>query len=223
MTNHSLRDIIDEIKIKERLKFGQIASKARANRGYLSTIINAKEPMGVTSQLHRKLYKAFPSYFTNPDEHVKTDKSDKTEKTEISKPDDYYREKYISLLEQENKNKEKIIEISLNSLAEGQNVVQAQLRTIHQWDAMKDAEQKANTEAELEPLYNKATETIQRIFTANLAVNSTKTKTASQSSQEGSGQSNVLAERKPLFSGIKENDLIVTKGRKKDSAAGRNK
>lgn len=63
MNNRELKDIIEEIQENEELGLNAIAEKAKIDRSYLSTFINAEEVKTVTDKMLSKFKRNFPEYF----------------------------------------------------------------------------------------------------------------------------------------------------------------
>ncbi len=63
MTNHELKNIIEEIEVKEEMTFQDIAARVVLDRSNLSTFLNKKEAKPVTPKMLNKIKKHFPSYF----------------------------------------------------------------------------------------------------------------------------------------------------------------
>lgn len=63
MTNHELRNIINQIRKQEKVKLGEIAARAGKDRSNLSSLINLKTTKEVTKTMEDDLRMAFPDYF----------------------------------------------------------------------------------------------------------------------------------------------------------------
>jgi hypothetical protein len=63
MTNHSLRQIVEEILRKEAISLVAFAKKADVGRSNLQFKLNAKQQMDISDTTVNKIRKAFPRYF----------------------------------------------------------------------------------------------------------------------------------------------------------------
>lgn len=84
MTNRELKDIIENIKEKEKLGLNDIASKCGLDRSYLSKLINLDNEKKVTAHLFGKISSKFSGYFPSPDTTKTTHKPARKPKTETN-------------------------------------------------------------------------------------------------------------------------------------------
>lgn len=73
MTNHDLRNIINEIETTQGLNISQIAKKADVNRSNLSKIINMDEEKDIGKRLLSKLKTGFPGFFKETNKNNTTE------------------------------------------------------------------------------------------------------------------------------------------------------
>lgn len=105
MDSLELKEIINEIMEAENLDLTGIAGKARADRSYLSKLINSPEPLKVGPRIKTKMQRAFPSYFSENNKNNR-------------RPIQTYEKEYIQLLKDDRTLLAGIIEANLKLVLE---------------------------------------------------------------------------------------------------------
>lgn len=105
MNSFDLRDIVNDIMEKEEIDLTTLASTAKANRSYLSKLVNSVEEMKVGPKVKAKIHKAFPAYF--PENN-----------TNNARPVQKYEKDYIQLLKDDRTLLAEVIKINLKLVLE---------------------------------------------------------------------------------------------------------